>query len=106
MYSILFREETEGRTALYYIMNCVTAGSRLALPEPQDLAAQGLGLSTAGALLDLASSCWAQLPVERPVMAEVAAKLGQLAGQVREERRLAAAAAVAAAGRGGPLSGR
>lgn len=91
------REETEGRTALYYIMNCVTTGSRLALPEPQELAGQGLSLQAAAELLQLTHSCWRQLPVERPTMAEVASKLGEIVNMVRRERRAAAAAAAAAA---------
>jgi hypothetical protein len=95
------REETEGRTALYYIMNCVTAGSRLSLPEPQDLQAQGLSHEAAVQLLNLTQSCWLQLPVERPKMPEVAAELGQLVKLVRQERRAAAVAALAAASTGG-----
>jgi len=53
--------------------------------------AQGLGLSTALELLALSGVLLVAAAVERPVMAEVAARLGELAGRVREERRLAAA---------------
>lgn len=73
-------------------MNAVTAGDRLAFPEPQDLLNQGLGLSQAVDLLNLTASCWCQLPVERPTMAEVAAKLGEIVKAVRDERRATAAA--------------
>jgi hypothetical protein len=86
----VFREETEGRIALYLIINCVTAGDRLVLPEAQDLVAQGLSETIVKPLLQLTRACWAQLPVERPTMAEVAAKLSQLITRLREERRTAA----------------
>jgi hypothetical protein len=81
-------------------MNCVTAGSRLSLPEPQELQAQGLGHEAAVQLINLTRSCWLQLPVERPAMPEVAAELGQLVKLVRQERRAAAVAALAAASTG------
>ena len=65
------REETEGRTALYYIIQCVTQGDRLELPSLHDLQAQGLAETLAQSLLQLTLQCWAQLPVERPTMTEV-----------------------------------
>lgn len=74
-------------------MNAVTAGDRLALPKPQDLADQGLGFTQAVDLLNLAQSCWCQLPVERPTMAEVANRMGEIVKAVRDDRRAAAAAA-------------
>lgn len=79
-------------------MNAVTAGDRLSLPEPQDLVNQGLGFDQAVDLLNLTASCWCQLPVERPTMAEVACKLGEIAKAVREERRAVAAAGAALRG--------
>jgi hypothetical protein len=84
------REETEGRTALYFIINCVTAGDRLSLPTLHDLTAQGLSEALAKPLLRLTESCWAQLPVERPTMAEIACSLTRLINKLREERRGAA----------------
>jgi hypothetical protein len=65
------REETEGRTALYYIIQCVTQGDRLELPSLHDLQAQGLTETLATPLLQLTLQCWAQLAVERPTMTEV-----------------------------------
>lgn len=74
-------------------MNAVTAGDRLSLPTAEELATQGLGLEQAADLLDLTASCWYQLPVERPTMAEVASRLGDIVTAVKEERRAAGSAA-------------
>ena len=91
------REETDGRTALYYIINVVTSGSRLALPSVEELEADGLPAEAAAGLLQLTAACWSQLPVARPTMAEVAGRLGELVRGMRDARRAAAVRAVHAA---------
>jgi len=81
-------------------MNSVKEGARLTLPQPQDLVDQGLPGSVAKPLLQLIASCWSQLAVDRPTMAEVADRLAQLVDRIKGERRAAAAAAATtAAGR-------
>lgn len=79
-----WRDETEGRTALYYIMNCVTTGTRLSFPKAQELDPDVPELAD---VIQLAQSCWAQNPRDRPTMEQVAASLKSIIDRLRDRRR-------------------
>lgn len=65
-------DETEGRSALYFILAEVTAGNRLTLPRPEEVTPP---LPEAGDVIELAQRCWDHNPARRPTMGEVAGRL-------------------------------
>ena len=79
-----WRDETEGRAALYFIMSEVIAGNRLALPAPADVAPP---LPEAADVIALAEACWRQDPGARPTMAAVASRLREIIASVKARRR-------------------
>jgi hypothetical protein len=92
-----FREEMEGKTALWCIMNNVISGDRLAFPEPSTVEPP---LPEATELVSLAKACWAQNPKERPTMAHVAKVLKGIIDEVKARRSRETAAPGGVGGQG------
>lgn len=79
-----WRDETEGRAALYVIMSEVIGGGRLALPRAEDVSPP---FPEAADVIALAEACWRHDPASRPSMAAVASRLRAIIERVKARRR-------------------